>query len=127
MKLSAATLAVLLAAHANPSAVAFRVGNEGNNDLMRKSVEDLLTGTETIKPPQETGGDDAPPLRNQLLGTETPCLFEYWSRPDIHTLGNRGFGGALHAAMAPIATKVSTEGGGNDGNAAIFCDIYAHV
>ena len=34
------------------------------------------------------------------------CMFEYWSRPDIHTFGNVGFGGAVHAAMAPIATKV---------------------
>ena len=36
-------------------------------------------------------------------------MFEYWSRPDIHTFGNMGVGGALHAAMAPIATKVRGE------------------
>jgi ubiquinone/menaquinone biosynthesis C-methylase UbiE len=31
---------------------------------------------------------------------------DYWARKDIHTLGNVGFGGAVHAAMAPLATKM---------------------
>lgn len=35
-------------------------------------------------------------------------MVDYWARSDIHTLGNMGIGGALHAAMAPIATKVSS-------------------
>ena len=34
-------------------------------------------------------------------------MVDYWARSDIHTLGNMGIGGAVHAAMAPIATKVS--------------------
>jgi hypothetical protein len=29
----------------------------------------------------------------------------YWSRNDIHTLGNTGVGGSFHAAIAPLATK----------------------
>lgn len=29
---------------------------------------------------------------------------EYWYNPVIHTLGNRGFTGAIHAAMAPLST-----------------------
>jgi hypothetical protein len=45
---------------------------------------------------------ERPPIKNQILQTEVP----YWCRPDIHTLGNVGLGGALHAAMAPLATKV---------------------
>ncbi len=67
------------------------------------------TTTTTIKPPpiETTSKDDAPPLRNYIMGTSHPCLHEYWSRPDIHSLGNMGFGGALHAAMAPLCTKVS--------------------
>ncbi len=40
------------------------------------------------------------------FSTSLKCMFEYWSRPDIHTFGNVGFGGAVHAAMAPLATKV---------------------
>ena len=35
--------------------------------------------------------------------------WEYWERPDIHTFGNIGWGGAVHAAMAPLATKVREE------------------
>lgn len=31
---------------------------------------------------------------------------EYWFDYRIHTLGNVGFGGALHAALAPISTKI---------------------
>jgi hypothetical protein len=31
---------------------------------------------------------------------------EYWFNTKIHTLGNTGFTGGLHAAMAPLATKV---------------------
>jgi len=30
----------------------------------------------------------------------------YWSRRDIHTLGNVGVGGFFHAAVAPLATKL---------------------
>ena len=31
---------------------------------------------------------------------------EYWFHDDIHTLGNTGILGGLHAAMAPISTKM---------------------
>lgn len=31
---------------------------------------------------------------------------EYWYNPSIHTFGNIGVLGALHAALAPIATKI---------------------
>lgn len=98
---------ILLAAGTNVNA--FRSGSESNQELMKRSVEDALFSTTTIKPPPpiETSKDDAPPLRNEILGTSHPCLYEYWSRPDIHTFGNEGLGGALHAAMAPFATKVS--------------------
>lgn len=50
---------------------------------------------------------ETPPIVNHLLKTSEQCHVDYWSRPDIHTLGNVGFGGAVHAAMAPLATKVS--------------------
>ncbi len=53
-------------------------------------------------PPTNHGALPPSPFLNHYL----QCMMEYWSRPDIHTFGNVGFGGALHAAMAPIATKV---------------------
>lgn len=31
---------------------------------------------------------------------------EYWYNPTIHTFGNVGVLGALHAALAPISTKI---------------------
>ena len=77
MRLSAiVTLAIVLLANNNNDADAFRVTPDGggnNNDLMKKSVEDAIL-TE-IKPLHTTGGgivDLAPPVRNQILGTEVP-------------------------------------------------------
>lgn len=98
------TLVVLFVLHAtsaNNFVNGFRVGSDGNPDLMQRAVEDALL--DTVKQPP-TVKDDAPPLRNEILNTEIPCMYEYWSRPDIHTFGNMGLGGAIHAAMAPFAT-----------------------
>ena len=76
MRPSAVTLAIVLLANNNKGGDAFRVtpdGSGNNNDLMKKSVEDAIL-TE-IKPLHTTGGgivDLAPPVRNQILGTEVP-------------------------------------------------------
>jgi ubiquinone/menaquinone biosynthesis C-methylase UbiE len=107
MKLSALSLTLVLAA--NRVAIGFRVGSDGNNDIMKKAVEDALLTTEVKSPislADSPSKDASPPLQNKILGTEVPCMFEYWSRPDIHTFGNMGLGGAVHAAMAPLATKI---------------------
>jgi len=96
------TLVVLFILHATSADYfvdAFRVGSDGNPDLMQRAIDDALT----VKQPP-TVKDDVPPLRNEILNTEIPCMYEYWSRPDIHTFGNMGLGGAIHAAMAPFAT-----------------------
>ena len=98
------TLVVLFILHASTATNfvnAFRVGSDGNPEFMQRAIEDALL--DTVKQPP-TVKDDAPPLRNEILNTEIPCMYEYWSRPDIHTFGNMGLGGALHAAMAPFAT-----------------------
>lgn len=100
------TILVIIQATSVNVANGFRAGNDGNQDLMKRAIEDsLLNIAEPKQPP--VVDDHAPPLRNEILDTEVPCLYEYWSRPDIHTFGNMGFGGALHAAIAPVATKVS--------------------
>ncbi len=39
-------------------------------------------------------------------GIDKDCDEEYWFNEKIHTLGNTGFMGAVHAAMAPLATKM---------------------
>jgi hypothetical protein len=38
-------------------------------------------------------------------GVDNAYAQEYWFDDRIHTLGNTGLGGALHAALAPISTK----------------------
>lgn len=103
MKISSLATVLALAVNGNRFALAFRVDPGGNNDLMKFDVENALLVQ--IKPVLDTG-NEFPPLRNEILGTEAPCKYEYWDRPDIHTFGNTGVGGAIHAAMAPIATKI---------------------
>ena len=105
MKLSSSPIAVvcLLNVHTTNG---FRIspnGPKGNPDPTTKIIKDDLS--KTTKCPSET-----PPIVNQIFKTSEECLVDYWARSDIHTLGNVGFGGAVHAAMAPLATKVSFAG-----------------
>ena len=46
--------------------------------------------------------------RCRLLQCRNPAEQQgyYFKRPDIHTLGNTGVGGSLHANVAPLATKI---------------------
>jgi hypothetical protein len=39
-------------------------------------------------------------------GLERDYDNEFWNHPHIHTLGNAGILGAVHAALAPISTKM---------------------
>ena len=39
-------------------------------------------------------------------GTDYDHPEEYWFDDRIHTLGNTGFSGAVHAALAPFSTKI---------------------
>jgi hypothetical protein len=70
MKLSTITLALVQFVNIRSSAVAFRVGSDGNGDLMKKALEEalLVDSQETIS----TTSADAPPIRNKILGTEVP-------------------------------------------------------
>ena len=70
MKLSTITLA-LAQFLSIKSTVAFRAGNDGNGDLMKKALEEALL----VNNPQETKSTsvaNAPPIRNKILGTEVP-------------------------------------------------------
>lgn len=93
-------------------AIGFRVSPDGNPSDMKQAVENAFQ-TDVKLLPETTDNEEspnekyyAPSLKNQILGTEEPCTCDYWSRPDIHTLGNTGLGGAIHAVLAPIATKI---------------------
>jgi hypothetical protein len=45
-------------------------------------------------------------VRRPKWGMDNTFPEEYWFDDRIHTLGNHGFWGAVHAAMAPISTKI---------------------
>jgi hypothetical protein len=45
-------------------------------------------------------------VRRPKWGIDNTFPEEYWFDDRIHTLGNHGFWGAVHAAMAPISTKI---------------------
>lgn len=53
---------------------------------------------------------DVKPVRNaqgrKEWGIDKHNKDEYWFDDRIHTLGNYGFWGAVHAAVAPISTKI---------------------
>eukprot|EP00956_Cyclotella_meneghiniana_P004348 scaffold5312_cov71-Cyclotella_meneghiniana.AAC.2 len=72
---------------------------------------------------------ETPPIKNQILQTTEDCTVDYWARSDIHTLGNMGIGGAVHAAMAPFATKLIDVKayGGVDVRALISQELRAKV
>lgn len=53
-----------------------------------------------------TTTEDAVQLHRNKWGVDNQYANEYWFDKRIHTLGNHGFWGAVHAAMAPISTKV---------------------
>jgi ubiquinone/menaquinone biosynthesis C-methylase UbiE len=46
------------------------------------------------------------PKQHRRWGIDKDQVAEYWNDARIHTLGNIGFFGALHAALAPISTKM---------------------
>jgi hypothetical protein len=44
--------------------------------------------------------------QRQKWRTDNTHENEYWYEKRIHSLGKGGFGGAVHAALAPLSTKV---------------------
>jgi hypothetical protein len=46
------------------------------------------------------------PTERKKWGVDKEELTEYWFNNRIHTFGNTGMLGALHAAVAPMATKM---------------------
>jgi hypothetical protein len=46
------------------------------------------------------------PMERKKWGVDKEDLTEYWFNNRIHTFGNTGILGALHAAVAPMATKM---------------------
>lgn len=46
------------------------------------------------------------PIERKKWGVDKDDIPEYWFNNRIHTFGNTGLFGGLHAAMAPVSTKL---------------------
>lgn len=65
-----------------------------------------ISTTETMNGAGAAVTENALQLHRNKWGVDNQYANEYWFDKRIHTLGNHGFWGAVHAAMAPISTKV---------------------
>lgn len=100
---SLALLTIALVQHT--TVVAFQVKPDGGNAWTEQAVGKKL------KTPKPT---DTRPLSEDSSSTALPAATErvdpgpreYWFNPVIHTFGNTGVLGGLHAAVAPLFTKV---------------------
>lgn len=61
--------------------------------------ESLLAGPRTVTTPRH-------PIERKKWGVDKEQMTEYWFNSRIHTFGNTGILGGLHAALAPMATKM---------------------
>ena len=66
------------------------------------TTEEAMQGSNTIAPSKLS----AVSVSRTKWGTDHEHPEEYWFDNRIHTLGNHGFGGAVHAALAPLSTKI---------------------
>jgi hypothetical protein len=100
-------LITLTAALLLPCTNGFQVGGDPPNwkptsTRSKKPQSDVSAQTETPKA--------TVPLRrateHKSWGVDKDHSNEYWFDKRIHTLGNVGLGGGLHAAVAPLSTKL---------------------
>jgi hypothetical protein len=79
-----------------------------NEKVATKTMETLPLSSMT--PNVDLVDDTKTSLRHALdrkkWGIDKDHANEYWFDKRIHTLGNTGFGGAFHAALAPVSTKL---------------------
>lgn len=108
------------------SSAAYVVGDK-NNLLSKKKILEVV---KPATPPVHGGGGAAPNKDQAAVAGQTKMTVavdhkktassvgrkkwgmdnnnedEYWFDDRIHSLGNTGIGGAIHAAIAPLSTKV---------------------
>jgi ubiquinone/menaquinone biosynthesis C-methylase UbiE len=105
MKFASITLVVAL--FCSQPAHAFQVKPDGGNAITEHAVEKKLKTTK----PVDTSPMSIDPSRvaraiPPVSERADPGPREYWFHPAIHTFGNGGLFGGLHAAVAPFFTKV---------------------
>lgn len=107
MKLFTTNILLLVAFLCSHVSFAFQVKPDGGNAITERAVEKKLKAPK----PVGTNPMSADP---SILATTIPAATEredpgprdYWFNPLIHTFGNTGIFGGLHAAVAPLFTKV---------------------
>jgi SAM-dependent methyltransferase len=105
--MKATSISLFLALLCTNTTYAFQVNPDGGNAITDHAVEKKL---KTPKP-FDTSPMSADPSRLSLVIPPVservdPGPKDYWLHPAIHTFGNCGFFGGLHAAVAPLFTKV---------------------
>lgn len=101
----ASTISILLAFLGSHTIYAFQVKPDGGNAITDHAVETKLKTPKPI----DTSPFSADPSSTKLPAVSErvdPGPKEYWYHPAIHTFGNAGIFGGLHAAVAPLFTKV---------------------
>lgn len=102
-----ASISLLLALWCPQTAHAFQVKPDGGNVITDHAVEKKL---KTPKPFDTSPMSVAPSVLSPAIPPVSeradPGPREYWFHPAIHTFGNSGLFGGLHAAVAPLFTKV---------------------
>ncbi|GKY94305.1 hypothetical protein MPSEU_000396300 [Mayamaea pseudoterrestris] len=78
------------------------VSKGSDTPLASKTLTDIHKVTTTIVKPL----DSRHAMDRKKWGVDKDYSNEYWLDKRIHTLGNVGFGGAFHAAVAPLSTKL---------------------
>jgi hypothetical protein len=68
-----------------------------------RSTSTILLAASSPQPPKNI---DIINVKRKRWGMDKDHPDEYWFNAKIHTLGNTGMMGALHAAVAPFATKM---------------------
>lgn len=70
-------------------------------EVIEKDAAVIKTTAPSVQPYRS--GSQLPVFDDETAATTTT---EYWNDSRIHTLGNCGFMGAVHAAMAPLSTRL---------------------
>jgi hypothetical protein len=82
-----------------PSVQSFRPSDFNVATERKEKKPRMLSGSPEIKVVPHRA------VEHKKWGTDNDHAEEYWFDDRIHTLGNVGLGGGLHAALAPLSTK----------------------
>lgn len=73
--------------------------------LPRSEKQESSKGSSAVATPNKVLIEEVSTLRRKW-GVDNEHPKEYWFDDRIHTLGNNGFWGAVHAALTPLSTKI---------------------